>query len=70
MLRVVLDNLSVFFNRNCYQCHRQLIRESLYNICRDLNPLHDIMDQEDYKEKYYKDLITLGLKYSKVIIIF
>lgn len=36
-------------------------------IVLDLNPLHDIMDQEDYKDKYYKDLIPLGLKYSKVI---
>nr|BAD93478.1 phytochromobilin synthase [Solanum lycopersicum]BAD93479.1 phytochromobilin synthase [Solanum lycopersicum] len=36
-------------------------------IVLDLNPLHDIMDQEDYKEKYYKDLITLGLKYSKLL---
>ncbi|KAL3379564.1 hypothetical protein AABB24_000327 [Solanum stoloniferum] len=35
-------------------------------IVLDLNPLHDIMDQEDYKEKYYKDLIPLGLKYSEI----
>lgn len=36
-------------------------------IVLDLNPLHDIMDQEDYKEKYYKDLIPLGLKYSELL---
>ncbi|PHT59232.1 Phytochromobilin:ferredoxin oxidoreductase, chloroplastic [Capsicum baccatum] len=36
-------------------------------IVLDLNPLHDIMDQKDYKEKYYKDLIPLGLKYSELL---
>ncbi|KAJ8529069.1 hypothetical protein K7X08_035904 [Anisodus acutangulus] len=36
-------------------------------IVLDLNPLHDIRDQEDYKEKYYKDLIPLGLKYSELL---
>ncbi|XP_055818809.1 phytochromobilin:ferredoxin oxidoreductase, chloroplastic isoform X2 [Solanum dulcamara] len=36
-------------------------------IVLDLNPLHDIMDQEDYKDKYYKDLIPLGLKYSELL---
>ncbi|XP_016435365.1 phytochromobilin:ferredoxin oxidoreductase, chloroplastic [Nicotiana tabacum] len=36
-------------------------------IVLDLNPLHDVMDQEDYKEKYYKGLIPLGLKYSELL---
>ncbi|KAG6762288.1 hypothetical protein POTOM_032780 [Populus tomentosa] len=34
--------------------------------CRDLNPLHNVIDQRDYKEKYFKRLIPLGLKYSKL----
>ena len=36
------------------------------NDDRDLNPLHDIINQRDYKEKYYKSLIPLGLKYVEV----
>ncbi|XP_061958423.1 phytochromobilin:ferredoxin oxidoreductase, chloroplastic-like isoform X1 [Populus nigra] len=35
-------------------------------IVLDLNPLHNVIDQRDYKEKYYKRLIPLGLKYSKL----
>ncbi|XP_054817705.1 phytochromobilin:ferredoxin oxidoreductase, chloroplastic-like [Prosopis cineraria] len=30
-------------------------------IVLDLNPLHDIINQQDYKEKYFKRLIPLGL---------
>ncbi|XP_034896581.1 phytochromobilin:ferredoxin oxidoreductase, chloroplastic isoform X2 [Populus alba] len=35
-------------------------------IVLDLNPLHNVIDQRDYKEKYFKRLIPLGLKYSKL----
>lgn len=35
-------------------------------ICRDLNPLHDVINKKDYKEKYYTKLIPLGLKYAEV----
>ncbi|KAK9128901.1 hypothetical protein Syun_017698 [Stephania yunnanensis] len=34
-------------------------------VYRDLNPLHDIMAHKDYKEKYYRDLLPLGLKYAE-----
>ena len=33
---------------------------------RDLNPLHAVTDRDDYKEKYYRHLIPLGLKYAEV----
>ncbi|KAE9614706.1 putative phytochromobilin:ferredoxin oxidoreductase [Lupinus albus] len=34
-------------------------------VVLDLNPLHDIINQGDYKEKYFKSLIPLGLKYAE-----
>lgn len=34
-------------------------------IVMDLNPLHDIINQYEYKEKYFKSLIPLGLKYAE-----
>lgn len=39
------------------------------NVVRDLNPLHDIINQDDYKEKYFKSLIPLGLKYAEVTVL-
>jgi len=33
---------------------------------RDLNPLHDVIDNREYKEKYYKHLLPLGMKYAGV----
>ncbi|KAL3620344.1 Phytochromobilin [Castilleja foliolosa] len=35
-------------------------------VVLDLNPLHDVINQQDYKEKYYKHLIPLGLKYAEL----
>ncbi|KAJ6299509.1 hypothetical protein OIU76_020469 [Salix suchowensis] len=35
-------------------------------IVLDLNPLHDVIDQRNYKEKYFKRLIPLGLRYSEL----
>ncbi|XP_061361155.1 phytochromobilin:ferredoxin oxidoreductase, chloroplastic isoform X2 [Gastrolobium bilobum] len=35
-------------------------------VVLDLNPLHDIINQQDYKEKYFKSLIPLGLKYAEI----
>lgn len=35
-------------------------------VVLDLNPLHDIINQDDYKEKYFKSLIPLGLKYAEL----
>ncbi|CAN0922489.1 Phytochromobilin:ferredoxin oxidoreductase, chloroplastic [Linum grandiflorum] len=35
-------------------------------IVLDLNPLHDIVDRKDYKEKYYTKLMALGLRYAEL----
>ncbi|TKY57467.1 Phytochromobilin:ferredoxin oxidoreductase [Spatholobus suberectus] len=35
-------------------------------VVLDLNPLHDIINQCEYKEKYFKSLIPLGLKYAEL----
>ncbi|KAL2972740.1 hypothetical protein AAZX31_14G009000 [Glycine max] len=35
-------------------------------IVLDLNPVHDIINQYEYKEKYFKSLIPLGLKYAEL----
>ncbi|KAF6171627.1 hypothetical protein GIB67_030393, partial [Kingdonia uniflora] len=31
----------------------------------DINPLHNVILHTDYKDKYYKNLIPLGLKYDE-----
>ncbi|CAA0833213.1 Phytochromobilin\\x3aferredoxin oxidoreductase-chloroplastic [Striga hermonthica] len=36
-------------------------------IVLDLNPLHDVINQREYKEKYYRHLISLGLKYAELL---
>ncbi|TXG73360.1 hypothetical protein EZV62_001939 [Acer yangbiense] len=36
-------------------------------IVLDLNPLHDVISQRYYKDKYYKNLMPLGLKYAKLL---
>lgn len=33
---------------------------------RDLNPLHDVISNREYKEKYYKSLMPLSIKYAEV----
>ncbi|WCJ28906.1 Phytochromobilin:ferredoxin oxidoreductase chloroplastic [Euphorbia peplus] len=35
-------------------------------IVLDLNPLHNIIDRKDYKEKYYESLLPLGRKYAEL----
>ncbi|KAK7386038.1 hypothetical protein VNO78_32095 [Psophocarpus tetragonolobus] len=35
-------------------------------VVLDLNPLHDIINQYEYKEKYFKSLLPLGLKYAEL----
>jgi hypothetical protein len=37
------------------------------NYCRDLNPLYDITADKDYKDKYYRNLMSLVQKYSEVL---
>ncbi|PWA62109.1 phytochromobilin:ferredoxin oxidoreductase, chloroplast / phytochromobilin synthase (HY2) [Artemisia annua] len=41
--------------------------ETKTSYYRDLNPLHDVMNETRYKEKYYKSLIPLGLKYTELL---
>ncbi|XVF04809.1 hypothetical protein REPUB_Repub05bG0117500 [Reevesia pubescens] len=36
-------------------------------VVLDLNPLHDVIRQRDYKEKYYDSLMPLGLKYTELL---
>ncbi|KAM7497110.1 hypothetical protein LguiA_021524 [Lonicera macranthoides] len=36
-------------------------------IVLDLNPLHDVINQKVYKEKYYKSIIPIGLKYAELL---
>ncbi|KAI3700397.1 hypothetical protein L2E82_45023 [Cichorium intybus] len=36
-------------------------------VVLDLNPLHDVINETHYKEKYYKNLIPLGLKYAEIL---
>ncbi|KAB1228016.1 Phytochromobilin:ferredoxin oxidoreductase, chloroplastic [Morella rubra] len=33
----------------------------------DLNPLHDVILRRDYKERYYRSLMPLGIKYSELL---
>ncbi|XVF47299.1 hypothetical protein PTKIN_Ptkin03bG0098600 [Pterospermum kingtungense] len=36
-------------------------------VVLDLNPLHDVTSRRDYKEKYYDNLMPLGLKYAELL---
>ncbi|KAL8196094.1 hypothetical protein R6Q57_025094 [Mikania cordata] len=36
-------------------------------VVLDLNPLHDVINETHYKQKYYKSLIPLGLKYAELL---
>ncbi|KAJ7964123.1 phytochromobilin:ferredoxin oxidoreductase, chloroplastic [Quillaja saponaria] len=36
-------------------------------VVLDLNPLHDVIHQNEYKEKYFKSLLPLGLMYSELL---
>ncbi|KAK8649703.1 hypothetical protein V6N13_139369 [Hibiscus sabdariffa] len=36
-------------------------------VVLDLNPLHDVISQREYKEKYYDRLMPLGLKYTELL---
>ncbi|XP_038880083.1 phytochromobilin:ferredoxin oxidoreductase, chloroplastic [Benincasa hispida] len=36
-------------------------------VVLDLNPLHDVITQRDYREKYYKSLLHLGTKYAELL---
>ncbi|CAM8964534.1 unnamed protein product [Rhodiola kirilowii] len=36
-------------------------------VVLDLNPLYDVIDQVDYREKYYKSLMPLAQKYTELL---
>ncbi|KAL0558831.1 hypothetical protein IC582_003413 [Cucumis melo] len=36
-------------------------------VVLDLNPLHDVITQRYYREKYYKSLLHLGTKYAELL---
>ncbi|KAH7560699.1 hypothetical protein JRO89_XS10G0076300 [Xanthoceras sorbifolium] len=36
-------------------------------VVLDLNPLHDVISQRDYRDKYYKNLMPLSLKYAELL---
>ncbi|XP_076944161.1 phytochromobilin:ferredoxin oxidoreductase, chloroplastic-like [Bidens hawaiensis] len=36
-------------------------------VVLDLNPLHDVINETHYKQKYYKSLIPLSLKYTELL---
>ncbi|MQL91014.1 hypothetical protein Taro_023610 [Colocasia esculenta] len=36
-------------------------------VVLDLNPLHDVITQNDYKDKYYKELLPLGKRYAELL---
>ncbi|XP_002516715.2 phytochromobilin:ferredoxin oxidoreductase, chloroplastic [Ricinus communis] len=47
-------------------CANFFTAASMNIIVLDLNPLHNVIDRSDYKEKYYKSLLTVGLKYVEL----
>ncbi|CAI9774515.1 unnamed protein product [Fraxinus pennsylvanica] len=48
-------------------CANFFTTASMSIIVLDLDLLHDVINQRDYKEKYYKHLIPLGLKYAELL---
>eukprot|EP00262_Sarcandra_glabra_P008263 TRINITY_DN21590_c1_g2_i2.p1 TRINITY_DN21590_c1_g2~~TRINITY_DN21590_c1_g2_i2.p1 ORF type:complete len:313 (-),score=53.98 TRINITY_DN21590_c1_g2_i2:65-1003(-) len=48
-------------------CANFVTAGSMNIIVLDLNPLHDVIIEMDYKEKYYKSLLPLGQKYAELL---
>ncbi|KAF5192551.1 Phycoerythrobilin ferredoxin oxidoreductase [Thalictrum thalictroides] len=48
-------------------CANFFATASMNIIVLDLNPLYDVIIRKDYKEKYYKSLIPLGIKYAELL---
>ncbi|KAF3454288.1 hypothetical protein FNV43_RR04735 [Rhamnella rubrinervis] len=46
-------------------CANSFTSGNANKILLDLNPFHDIISQRNYKEKYYKGLMPLGVKYAE-----
>ncbi|KAF2311787.1 hypothetical protein GH714_026718 [Hevea brasiliensis] len=47
-------------------CANFFTAASMNIIVLDLNPLHNVIDRSDYKEKYYESLLPVGLKYAEL----
>ncbi|XP_058078486.1 phytochromobilin:ferredoxin oxidoreductase, chloroplastic isoform X4 [Magnolia sinica] len=48
-------------------CANFFTAASMNIIVLDLNPLHDVTVQREYREKYYKSLMPLGQKYVELL---
>lgn len=48
-------------------CANFFATDSLNIVVLDLNPLYNVIDQVDYKEKYYKSLMPLALEYTELL---
>nr|XP_027186832.1 phytochromobilin:ferredoxin oxidoreductase, chloroplastic-like [Cicer arietinum] len=62
--RLYLNSVTIRSGSVLIQDYEENTHQKL--LLRDLNPLHDIINQDDYKEKYFKSVIPLGLKYAEV----
>ncbi|XP_010672650.2 phytochromobilin:ferredoxin oxidoreductase, chloroplastic [Beta vulgaris subsp. vulgaris] len=48
-------------------CANFFTSSSMNIIVLDLNPLHDVITNREYKEKYYKSLMPLSIKYAELL---
>uniref|UniRef100_A0A803N5Q7 Phytochromobilin:ferredoxin oxidoreductase n=1 Tax=Chenopodium quinoa TaxID=63459 RepID=A0A803N5Q7_CHEQI len=48
-------------------CANFFSSSSMNIIVLDLNPLHDVITNREYKEKYYKSLMPLSVKYAELL---
>ncbi|XP_057537337.1 phytochromobilin:ferredoxin oxidoreductase, chloroplastic [Amaranthus tricolor] len=48
-------------------CANFFSTSSMNIIVLDLNPLHNVITNREYKEKYYQSLIPLGIKYAEIL---
>ncbi|XP_021857634.1 phytochromobilin:ferredoxin oxidoreductase, chloroplastic isoform X2 [Spinacia oleracea] len=48
-------------------CANFFTSSSMSIIVLDLNPLHDVISNREYKEKYYKSLMPLSIKYAELL---
>lgn len=48
-------------------CANFFTASSMNIVVLDLNPLHNVIVEREYREKYYKSLMTLGQKYAELL---
>lgn len=65
-----ISSIYIYIDRSVlqYAIYSSISLVKVHYVFRDLNPLHDVINQQNYKEKYYKHLIQLGVKYTEVSI--